>query len=139
MQTYLILWPVLVQILLVLSMYILLGYRKAKAVKTGNVNLKATALDNKAWPNDVLKVSNNIDNQFEVPIVFFVLCLLFYGIGQVDILVVSLAWAYVISRYAHAYVHVGSNYVPLRMRIFTIGCFILLIMTLIAAWKLLQR
>lgn len=134
-STY-ILWPVLALILLILLMYILLGYRKAKAVKTGSVNLKATALDNKAWPDAVLKVSNNIDNQFEIPIVFFVLCLLFYGIGQVDVLVLTLAWAYVISRYVHAYVHVGSNYVPLRMRIFSVGCLILLVMTLIAAWKL---
>jgi hypothetical protein len=136
MHSTFILWPVLAQILLILLMYILLGYRKAKAVKTGSVNLKATALDNKAWPDAVLKVSNNIDNQFEIPIVFFVLCLLFYGIGQVDVLVLTLAWAYVISRYVHAYVHVGSNYVPLRMRIFSVGCLILLVMTLIAAWKL---
>jgi hypothetical protein len=137
MKAQLILWPVLAQILLVLLMYILLGYRKAKAVKTGGVNLKATALDNKAWPDAVLKVSNNIDNQFEIPVVFFVLCLLFHSIGQVDVLVLALSWAYVISRYVHAYVHVGSNYVPLRLRIFSVGCLILLSMTLIAVWKLL--
>ena len=130
-------WPVLMQILLILLMYMLLGYRKAKAVKTGNVNLKATALDNKAWPPEVVKVSNNIDNQFEIPMVFFVLCLLFFGIGQVDLLVLSLAWAYVISRYAHAYVHIGSNYVPLRMRIFAFGCLVLLTMAFVAAWKLM--
>jgi hypothetical protein len=69
MQTHIIFWPVLMQILLILLMYTLLGYRKAKAAKTGNVNLKTTALDNKAWPDAVLKVSNNIDNQFEIPIV----------------------------------------------------------------------
>lgn len=114
----------------------MLGFRKAKAVKTGSVNLKATALDNKAWPDDVLKVSNNIDNQFEVPIVFFVLCLLFHSLGQIDYVVLGLAWTYVISRYVHAYVHIGSNYVPLRLRVFTLGCVILLIMTLIAAWRL---
>ena len=130
-------WPVLMQILLILLMYMLLGYRKAKAVKTGNVNLKATALDNKAWPPEVVKVSNNIDNQFEIPMVFFVLCLLFFGIGQVDFLVLSLAWAFVISRYAHAYVHIGSNYVPLRMRIFAFGCLVLLTMAFVAAWKLM--
>mgnify|MGYP003444576470 FL=1 len=137
MQTHMIFWPVLVQILLILLMYMLLGYRKAKAVKTGNVNLKATALDNKAWPPEVVKVSNNIDNQFEIPMVFFVLCLLFFGIGQVDFLVLSLAWAFVISRYAHAYVHIGSNYVPLRMRIFAFGCLVLLTMAFVAAWKLM--
>lgn len=129
-------WPVIAQILLILMMYGLLGFRKAKAVKTGSVNLKATALDNKAWPDDVLKVSNNIDNQFEVPIVFFVLCLLFHSLGQIDYVVLALAWTYVISRYVHAYVHIGSNYVPLRLRVFTLGCVILLIMTLIAAWRL---
>ena len=137
MQTHMIFWPVLMQILLILLMYMLLGYRKAKAVKTGNVNLKATALDNKAWPPEVVKVSNNIDNQFEIPMVFFVLCLLFFGIGQVDFLVLSLAWAFVISRYAHAYVHIGSNYVPLRMRIFAFGCLVLLTMAFVAAWKLM--
>ncbi len=136
MQTHIIFWPVLAQIFLILTMYILLGYRKAKAVKTGGVNLKATALDNKAWPDSVLKVSNNIDNQFEIPIVFFVLCLLFNTIGKVDAVVLGLAWAYVISRYVHAYVHVGSNYVPLRMRIFAFGCLVLLAMALIAAWRL---
>ena len=130
-------WPVLMQILLILLMYMLLGYRKEKKKKTGNVNLKATALDNKAWPPEVVKVSNNIDNQFEIPMVFFVLCLLFFGIGQVDLLVLSLAWAYVISRYAHAYVHIGSNYVPLRMRIFAFGCLVLLTMAFVAAWKLM--
>ena len=137
MQTHMIFWPVLMQILLILLMYMLLGYRKAKAVKTGNVNLKATALDNKAWPPEVVKVSNNIDNQFEIPMVFFVLFLLFFGIGQVDFLVLSLAWAFVISRYAHAYVHIGSNYVPLRMRIFAFGCLVLLTMAFVAAWKLM--
>ncbi len=138
MQAKFILWPVLAHIFLILLIYGLLGYRKAKAVKTGGVNLKATALDNKAWPDAVLKVSNNIDNQFEIPVVFFVLCLLFYGLDKVDDVVLSLAWAFVVSRYAHAYVHVGSNYVPLRLRIFALGSLILLIMALMAAWRLVS-
>lgn len=138
MQAKFILWPVLAQILLILLMYILLIYRKNKAVKTGQVNLKATALDNKAWPSDVLKVSNNIDNQFEIPVVFFVLCLLFHGLNQVNAMVLALAWGYVFTRYVHAYVHVGSNFVPLRMRIFALGCLILLAMALMASWNLLQ-
>jgi hypothetical protein len=136
-NTKLILWPVLAQIFLILTMYIVLGARKAKAVKARAVDLKATALNNKAWPDDVLKVSNNIDNQFEIPTVFFVLCLLFASLGQIDAVVLSLAWAFVFSRYIHAYVHISSNYVPLRMRVFAIGCVILLILTLLAAWRLM--
>jgi hypothetical protein len=133
----LILWPILAQVFLILMMYIVLGARKAKAVKARAVDLKVTALNNKAWPEDVLKVSNNIDNQFEIPTVFFVLCLLFASLGQIDAVVISLAWGFVFSRFVHAYVHINSNYVPLRMRVFAIGCVILLILTLLAAWRLL--
>src|SRR5690554_8204107 len=40
-------WPVLAQILLTLVMFIVLGARKAKAVKAGRVNRKEAALDNR--------------------------------------------------------------------------------------------
>lgn len=57
-----IIWPVLAQILLTLMMFIVLGIRKAKAVKAGAVNRQEAALDNRVWPKDVVKVSNNIAN-----------------------------------------------------------------------------
>lgn len=41
-----IIWPVLAQILLTLMMFIVLGIRKAKAVKAGAVNRQEAALDN---------------------------------------------------------------------------------------------
>lgn len=50
-------WPVLAQIFLTLTMFIVLGVRKAKAVKTGRVNRQQAALDNRVWPEDVVKVS----------------------------------------------------------------------------------
>src|SRR5690554_6380512 len=66
-------WPVLAQILLTLVMFIVFGARKAKAVKAGRVNRKEAALDNRVWPEDVVKVSNNIANQFEYQVLFYVL------------------------------------------------------------------
>jgi hypothetical protein len=132
----LIYWPLLAQVVLTIAMYILLGIRKAKAIKTGRVNRKLTALDNRAWPEEVLKVSNNIANQFESPILFYVLCLLFHSINMIGNGVLLLAWAYALSRYAHAFVHVGANYVPLRLRLFLFGQFMLLSLVLVAAWEL---
>lgn len=128
--------PVLAQVFLTLAMYVLLAVRKGRALKEGAVDLRAAALDNKAWPEDVVKVSNNIANQFESPILFYVLCLVFYGIG-VDLLVLTLAWVYALSRYVHAYAHVGRNYVPVRLRIFQVGFAILLAMLVLAAWRLI--
>lgn len=129
-------WPVLAQVFLTLAMFIVLGARKARAVKAGQVNRQQAALDSRVWPEDVVKVSNNIANQFEVPVLFYVLCLVLYNINAAGTVAVVLAWLFVVSRYAHAYVHVGSNYVPVRMRLFMVGCVVLLAMLMVAVWTL---
>lgn len=136
MSSSYIFWPVLAQVLLTLIMFILLGVRKAKVVKAGQVNRQQAALDNRVWPEDVVKVSNNIANQFEAPVLFYVLCLVIYSIDAAGTAAVVLAWLFALSRYAHAYVHVGSNYVPMRLRLFLVGCLVLLAMLILAAWKL---
>jgi hypothetical protein len=134
-----ILWPMLAQIALTILMYVVLGVRKANAVKLGRVNRKEVALDNRVWPSDVAKVSNNIAKQFESPILFYVLCLLLFSINGVGLTALVLAWVYALTRYAHAYVHVGSNYVPTRFRIFILSCLILLAMAVLAARGLIAR
>lgn len=131
-----IIWPVLAQILLTLMMFIVLGIRKAKAVKAGAVNRQEAALDNRVWPKDVVKVSNNIANQFEVPVLFYVICLVFYSINAAGMAVIVMASLFALSRYAHAYVHIGSNYVPMRLRLFLVGCLILIAMLVLVAWEL---
>ncbi|MFT5711554.1 MAG: hypothetical protein ACI8QT_002262 [Halioglobus sp.] len=136
MSSNYIIWPVLAQIFLTLMMFIMLGVRKAKAAKAGEVNRQQAALSNRVWPADVIKVSNNIANQFEVPVLFYVLCLVLYSINAVDIVAVVLAWLFVLSRFAHAYVHLGSNYVAVRFRLFLAGCLVMIAMLMLAAWKL---
>jgi len=129
-------WPVLAQVFLTLVMFIVLGARKARTVKAGKVNRQQAALDNRVWPEDVVKVSNNIANQFEVPILFYILCVVLYSVNAAGIVAVVLAWLFVVSRYAHAWIHVRSNYVPVRMLLFMVGCLVVLAMLVVAAWKL---
>lgn len=131
-----IIWPVLAQIFLTLAMFVVLGVRKAKAVKAGEVNRQQAALNNREWPEDVVKVSNNIANQFEVPVLFYVLCWVLYSINAAGMVAIVLAWLFALSRYAHAYVHIGSNYVPMRLRLFLVGCLALIAMLILAAWQL---
>lgn len=127
-----ILLPVLVQILITIAGFMLLGVRKAKALKAGGVDSSKTALDNDAWPDYVLMVSNNIRNQFQVPVLFYVLCFMFYALNAVTTTVLYMAWAFVISRIIHAYIHMSTNYVPARFRVFTIGFVIMTLMTILA-------
>ncbi len=129
--------PVLVQILITIAGFMLLGARKAKALKAGSVDTSKTALNNDAWPDYVLMVSNNIRNQFQVPVLFYVLCFVFYSINAVTSTVIYLAWAFVITRIIHAYIHMSSNYVPARFRVFTLGFVIMTIMTIFAIKALL--
>jgi len=69
-------------------------------------------------------------------VLFYVLCLVIYSINAAGTVAMVLAWSFALSRYAHAYVHVGSNYVPLRLQLFVFGCVVLLAMLILVAWNL---
>jgi hypothetical protein len=137
MNQNIIFYPLLIQIMLVLLLYILLGIEKSKAVKAGTVDRVKAALHSDAWPDHVVRVSNNIANQFETPILFFVLSLVFFSLKAVDVTVLVLSCAYVISRIVHAYIHVTSNYVPKRRGVFMVGCVILIVLVALAMKGLL--
>lgn len=53
-------------------------------------------------------------NLFEMPILFYVGCIVAYSSHTVTMLGVLLAWAYVLSRMLHTYIHLTNN--KLRMR-----------------------
>lgn len=133
MQPNMIFWPVLAQIALTVGAFLVMGARKKAAIKINSVDMIKTPLDNDAWPDEVLKVNNNVRNQFQVPVLFYVLCFMFHSIGAVTDTVIYLAWAFVASRIIHAYIHMGSNYVPARFRVFVMGVVIVIIMAINAA------
>lgn len=128
MNTELLLTAVLVQVILTFAVFVALAIRKAKAVKNGDVDLKRAALHNDAWPDYVLLISNNIQNQFQTPVLFYALCFGFILMDAVDSLALGGAWTYVITRLVHAYVHTTTNFVPVRMRVFTLGMVALIFM-----------
>lgn len=132
MQSNLILLPTLVQILLTIALYVALAVAKVQAVKAGRVDLERRALHDDAWPDSVIKINNNIRNQFEVPVLFYVLTLLLWQLGDTGWLTLSLAWSFVASRVVHAWIHTGSNYVPARRRVFMFGVLVVLVMTVVA-------
>jgi len=60
-------------------------------------------------------------NLLELPVLFYVVCLLMLTTGRFDAVQVSLAWIFVMTRYAHAFIYIGFNYVPLRFTAFLTG------------------
>ena len=128
----LILLPALAQVLLTIVVYGALAVAKTKAVKGGLVDPARRGLHDDAWPDSVLQINNNIRNQFEVPVLFYVLTIVLWQLNETGGLVQSLAWLFVASRYVHAWIHTGSNFVPARRRVFMLGCVIVLAMAGVA-------
>lgn len=136
MSANLIFLPVLVQILLTLAGYIGLAIAKASAVKNKQVNETRRGLYDDAWPESVIKINNNIRNQFELPVIFYVLCFMLWALQAVTLFVLIVAWLFVLSRLVHAYIHTGSNYVPLRRNVFLFSNLMVLVMTVLVSLAL---
>jgi hypothetical protein len=132
-----ILFPVFVQMLLTFALLLAMGHGRVRAIGSGEVRASDIALDSSHWPDETRKFSNCYSNQFELPVIFYVLCLAALQTANADYLMVLLAWVFVISRIVHAYIHTGSNVVPRRGAVFALGFLIVLIMLVILAVRLL--
>ena len=139
MYRNLIFWPVLVMVALTLLIYVRLIKVKIREMKAGLVDMARRGLHEDAWGEAVLQINNNIRNQFELPVLFYVVCGVLWALEAVGTLALIAAWLFVLSRVAHAWVHLTSNYIPNRRRFFTVGWWILVFMVLLVIWQLAGR
>ena len=119
-QSTAIFWPMIVQVMLIYGVYFLLLRRRYEAVKTGSARVSQFR-ENKVEPDHSLFVKNNLGNQYELPVLFFAACIALYLTGHATLYPVLLAWAFVATRIAHTFIHVGENRVRYRMQTFVAG------------------
>jgi len=125
-----ILYPVFVQVLLVVIVGVSLAAARARAVKTmdrqrGNPDL---AMGRAQWPDDAIKRANNYRNQFEAPVLFYAVVAFALITKGADTLMIVLAWIFVLSRIVHAAIHIGPNKVRWRSPAFALGILIVTVM-----------
>ncbi len=94
----------------------------AKEVTYGDI-----ALDTRNYPDEVRKISNNLTNQFETPVLFYAVVTLAAATQSANWPVAIGAVIFVASRYVHHMIHVGSNHVRKRFNAFLVGLIGLLI------------
>jgi hypothetical protein len=105
-----------------------LGILRNRAVRSGSVNPRFFALYRGYDEPEKLTVnSRHIVNLFEAPLLFYMICLIAFVTGQSGLFLVSLAWGYVALRFLHSYVHLTSNTVLTRFRIFIMSMLVLMI------------
>jgi hypothetical protein len=126
-----ILAPLFVQVLLTFVLGFWMAGLRVPAVRRGEIRPQDIALREPNWPRHILQFGNSYSNQFEVPILFYVLTVLAIVTRHADLLFVALSWVFVLARVAHAYVHVTDNHLGRRGALFGIGALVLAIMWLI--------
>jgi hypothetical protein len=132
-----ILLPLFVQVALTFALLFALGPKRLEALRGGQAKLPDVALDHSKWPPPVVQIGNCLNNQFQLPVLFYVLVILALFLHKADLLFVILSWVFVISRIVHAAVHTTSNNVGQRFAVYTIGALALLIMWVVFAIRIL--
>jgi hypothetical protein len=131
MSVQMILLPLFVEVILTLVLWSWMAMLRTRDFNSGAVRPDNIALREPNWPKRTTQLANAFANQFELPVLFYVLTILEYVTHLAGIVFVVLAWVFVIFRLLHAYVHVTSNIVRLRGALYGVGAFVLIIMWVI--------
>ncbi len=132
-----VLLPFFVQVALTFVLLFWMGRSRLGAIKRKETRIADVALGQRNWPTEVQQISNCYANQYQLPILLYVLTTLAIITRDADLLFVVLAWAFVLTRLLHAYIHTGTNNVPRRFYAFLAGAIVLLAMWIIFTVRIL--
>ena len=82
------------------------------------------------------RAADNYKNLAEMPILFYVLCLALFATQSVTTTWLVAAWAYVVLRYVHSFIHIGYNVVMHRFYVFAASLTLLFCMWAVFVWQL---
>jgi hypothetical protein len=137
MSAQAILAPLFVQVALTFALLVWMGAARIAAVRHGETRVRDIALGQPNWPPRIQQISNCYHNQFQLPMLFYVLVVLTYVLHKADYLFIIMAWVFVALRIVHAAIHTTSNHVGHRFQAFAAGAVILLLMWVVFAVRIL--
>jgi hypothetical protein len=128
MQPVNLLIPVFVQVGLTFLLAFWMARERVAALQRGEVRTEDIALGQKVWPSRPTQCANAFINQFELPVLFYAVVAFALITSRVDIVMLVLAWLFVLSRIWHALIHTTTNNVRWRFRAYAAGMFALMAM-----------
>ena len=126
MEKKLLIYPTLLNILLVFLLYAKNLFDNRKAIKSKSIKMNYFKIYKGRVPDYIAVSRQTLKNQFELPIIFYFLISIILYFEQVFFIDLFLAWLFVLSRYVHAYVRLSSNRIKHRSITFQIGFYTLL-------------
>ncbi|UYN99831.1 MAG: MAPEG family protein [Devosia sp.] len=125
------------QALLAVIILVLMGRERVPRVMSGEIAVKDIAVDRSAYPLKARLLSNSFDNQFQLPVLFYVVAIFALWSGGTNWSELALAWGFVALRYAHAAIHVTTNRVHRRFMVYSAGLAVLCLLWLLVLLRLL--
>jgi hypothetical protein len=132
-----VLLPVFVLVGLTFALLLGMATMRTRALKGGETKMKDVALGEQNWPTRAAQIGNCFSNQFEMPLLFYVLIALALPLRRADLVIVMLSWVFVVTRFVHAGIFVTSNDLRQRGSAWFAGVLVLFAMWLYFALKLL--
>ncbi|MGE3149381.1 MAG: MAPEG family protein [Pseudorhodoplanes sp.] len=130
MTVEMVLLPLFVQVALTFIVLFTLAGRRFGAVRRGELR-GPVALREPNWPDRVRQAEYNYQNQFELPVLFYVLTIAVIITKKADLLFVAMAWVFVLLRALHAGVHLTTNTLAVRGPTFIVAALVLFAMWVI--------
>ena len=137
MSVQMVLLPVFVLVGLTFALLLGMATLRTRALTGGETKMKDVALGEPNWPTRAAQIGNCFSNQFEMPLLFYVLIALALPLRHADLVIVLLSWVFVVTRFVHAGIFVTSNDLRQRGPVWFAGVLVLFAMWLYFALKLL--
>jgi hypothetical protein len=132
-----VLLPVFVLIGLTFALLLWMAGSRRNALVGGQTKIRDIALGQSNWPDRATQIGNCFKNQFELPVLFYILIALALPLRHADYVIVLLSWVFVVTRLVHAGVFVSSNDLNRRSLAWFAGVVVLLVMWIYFALKIL--
>ncbi|RQO63919.1 hypothetical protein DBV14_01585 [Variovorax sp. KBW07] len=118
---------------------LLIPFVRIRAVRRHEVRGSDFRLGESAAVPDAVRIPNrNFMNLLEVPVLFYVVCLLIYVTVLSSPGAIWLAWTYVGLRVVHSVVHLTYNHVIHRLVLFAVSNGVLTVLWVLAATRLVH-
>jgi hypothetical protein len=130
--------PVFALALLTGLVLLLIPIVRIRAVQRHQIGLHDFKLGESASvPEQVCIPNRNYMNLLELPLLFYVVCLLIYITGTTTPTMVQVAWAYVALRVVHSAIHLSYNHVFHRFMAFALSNVVLAVLWVLAGTQVL--
>ena len=137
MSVQMVLLPVFVLVGLTFFLLIWMAGARRNALVGGQTRIRDIALGQPNWPDRATQIANCFANQFEIPVLFYLLIAIALPLRRTDLVIVLLSWVFVVTRFVHAGIFVTSNDLNRRSLAWFAGVLVVFAMWVYFALKIL--